>query len=89
MFNSKKIEQLEKRVEIIEARKELIVECKVCGCLLREENAKVVENSYTGIKSYYCGVHKPPYDEIALGFDREVKYYKKEVQVDKKGKPIK
>ena len=96
MFNSKKIEQLEKRVEIIEARKELIVECEECGCLLLRENAKeveVVSNSFT-LRSrssfeYYCKIHKPNYDKVERwGFEDNI-YYKKEVSVDEKGKPIK
>jgi len=81
----KKINNVEKELK---ERSEKFVECKRCGCLIRKDTAKKVENLDSITVNYYCSKCKPPYDEVCYG-----RYFKKiaetEIEVDEKGKPIK
>ena len=72
-----------------------IKSCEECKCLIYKEDAKeiTVKDGCVGVKEkleYYCKTHKPGYDWKKVTIIGE-QYYKGmgDVQVDKKGKPIK
>lgn len=62
-------------------RKEEVVPCDGCYCLLFRKDAKEV--SWFGDTNYYCNNCKPPYDGAMDG-----NFYRNHVAVDKNGEPI-
>jgi hypothetical protein len=66
--------------------KEEEVSCYDCKCLMKKEDAYVVDGMF-GNKSYYCHKCKPNYQKVRYGGDYSVYYYR-EMLVTKEGEPI-
>lgn len=74
-------------------KKEDLVACDTCHCLLRREDAKKVVSVwghsllYTGTShSYFCGTDAPPY-ETRSSRNGVVRYFA-QIEVDANGKPV-
>lgn len=88
-------DNIEKIFDSIDNELNNIVFCEDCGVAIHRDEAQKVEYYNT---RYYCQKHKKPYDKISSNatinykdnvIEYDTKYYKSNVEVDKKGKPIK
>lgn len=85
--------------EVFDSIKEVldnIVSCGECGVAIKKDKAQKVEIG--NFHLYYCQKHKKPYDKLEKNaeinskkgtLDFYTKYYKSNVEVNKKGKQIK
>ena len=72
-------------------RKDEIVKCEECKCILFKRDAQKVktETIYGNcFIDYYCPQHKKPHDIIHLWDYKTKSYYRKNVKVDEKGKVL-
>ena len=77
-------------------RKDEIVKCEECKCILYKKDAQEIKINYYddlfyehNSELYYCPQHKKPYDIIHLWDYKTKSYYRKNVKVDEKGKVLK
>lgn len=80
-------------------KKDDIVSCHECKCLLKKEDAQVVLYHRLGeTKYYFCEAHKKPYNKVVPSFVglnisgkagvREINRYYGEVEMTEDGTPI-
>lgn len=94
-------DDIKEALDSIDTELEDIVFCKECGVAIKKDKAQKVKEvnfptcifslatkgSCTTNNLYYCSKHKKPYDRVVDNFG--TKYYKTNVEVNKKGKEIK
>lgn len=69
-------------------KKDELVECGTCACLILKENAQKVDEGFldTPLERFYCKIHEKPYKScIWMG---GVRKYTKLVEVDELGVPV-
>jgi len=67
-------------------KKEEVVSCSNCGCLLELRYAQTIKDNYSCVfNKYYCRSHRKPYNRIQSGFIVGAYRYFGEVEMDKDG----